>query len=91
MSINTTGEQFLFIYPGVYTEQVYIAPRQANLTVQGWTLNADSFEANTVNITYNLALANTTSDDLTATVRAWAVNLKMVCRPLYASDNAQMI
>jgi pectin methylesterase-like acyl-CoA thioesterase len=30
-----------------------------------------------VNITYNLALINTTSVDLTATVRAWTTNLKV--------------
>lgn len=30
-----------------------------------------------MNITYDLALINTTSDDLTATVRAWSANLKV--------------
>lgn len=79
LSTTETGEQYLFIYPGVYEEQVYIAPRAANLTIQGYTSDAAGYAANTVNITWDLALANTTSDDLTATVRAWAKNLKMVC------------
>ena len=77
LSTTATGTQDLFIYPGVYYEQVYIPPRAANLTVYGWTEDTSSYQGNTVNITYNLALINTTSDDLTATVRAWTTNFKM--------------
>lgn len=43
----------------------------------GYTADATSYHSNTVNITYNLALVDTTTDDLTATVRAWATNFKM--------------
>lgn len=78
LSVSATGEQSLFIYPGVYTEQVYLAPRVANLSVYGYTHDISTYKQNTVNITYNLALINTTSDDLTATVRNWATNSKMV-------------
>ncbi|KAK5127801.1 hypothetical protein LTR85_004917 [Meristemomyces frigidus] len=77
LSATANGTQSLFIYPGVYIEQVYIPPRAANLTVYGWTHDTSSYHGNTVNITYNLALINTTSDDLTATVRAWTTNFKM--------------
>ena len=77
LSTDSTGLQSLFIYPGVYVEQVYIPPRAANLTVYGWTTDTSSYAGNTVNITYNLALINTTNDDMTATVRAWASNFKM--------------
>lgn len=70
LSNTSTGLQSLFIYPGVYVEQVYIPARAANLTVYGWTRDTSSYQGNTVNVTYNLALINTTSDDLTATVRA---------------------
>lgn len=77
LSTTASGTQSLFIYPGVYTEQVYIPARTANLTVYGWTNHTSSYHGNTVNITYNLALINTTSDDLTATVRAWTTNFKM--------------
>ncbi|KAJ9629768.1 hypothetical protein H2203_002149 [Taxawa tesnikishii (nom. ined.)] len=67
MVLSLSVKQSLFIYPGVYVEQVYIPARAANLTIYGYTLDTSSYEGNTVNITYNLALANTTSDDLTAT------------------------
>ncbi|MCJ1329519.1 hypothetical protein MMC10_006199 [Thelotrema lepadinum] len=77
LSTTAPGLQSLFIFPGVYTEQVYIPPRSANLTILGYTSDTTSYAANTVNITYNLALINTTSDDLTATVRAWSTNFKM--------------
>ena len=50
LSTNATGLQSLFIYPGVYTEQVYIPPRAANLSVYGYTTDTSSYEGNTVNI-----------------------------------------
>ena len=77
LSIDSTSSQSLFIYPGVYVEQVYIPPRAANLTVYGWTRDISSYQSNTVNITYNLALINTTNDDLAATIRVWSSNFKM--------------
>ncbi|KAK5138425.1 hypothetical protein LTR08_000011 [Meristemomyces frigidus] len=77
LSTTQNGTQTLFIYPGVYIEQVYIPPRAANLTLYGWTRATQSYHGNTVNITHSLSLANTTSDDLTATVRAWTTNFKM--------------
>ncbi|KAJ9625584.1 hypothetical protein H2203_004343 [Taxawa tesnikishii (nom. ined.)] len=55
----------------------YIAPRAANLTIQGYTQDAHSYHANTVNVTFNLSQNNVSSNDLTATVRAWAENLKI--------------
>lgn len=76
LSTTATGTQTLFIYPGVYNEQVYIAARKANLIVQGYTTDTTTYKSNQVNITYNLALADTTTDDLTATVRNWATNTK---------------
>jgi len=77
LSITDPKTQSLFIYPGTYVEQVCIPPRAANLTIYGWTLDTSSYHGNEVNITYNLALINTTNDDLTATVRAWTKNFKM--------------
>lgn len=77
LSTTEDGTQYLFIYPGLYTEQVYIPPRSANLTVQGWTEDALSYHGNAVNITYDLALINVTHDDETATVRVWSENFKM--------------
>lgn len=56
----------------------YIPARDANLTIYGFTFDSSSYQGNTVNITYDLALINTTSDDLTATVRVWSTNIKIV-------------
>ncbi|KAJ5493506.1 hypothetical protein N7539_002252 [Penicillium diatomitis] len=77
LSKTTTDPQTLFIFPGTYTEQVYIPRLSSNLTVQGYTCNAKSYQHNTATITYNLALINTTSDDLTATLRQWNPNTKI--------------
>lgn len=76
LSATTTTPQNLFIYPGSYYEQVYIPPLKSNLTVQGYTTDCSSYTNNTATITYNLALLNTTSDDLTATIRSWNPNTK---------------
>src|SRR3954465_9801460 len=36
LSTTTTTPQYLFIYPGVYTEQVYVPALKSNLTIQGY-------------------------------------------------------
>jgi len=76
LSPTTTTPQTLFIYPGTYVEQVYIPALKSNLTVQGYTEDARTYDGNTATITFNLALLNVTSDDLTATVRQWNPNTK---------------
>ncbi|KUJ06425.1 uncharacterized protein LY89DRAFT_769533 [Mollisia scopiformis] len=76
LSLTATTPQNLFIYPGTYREQVYIPALKSNLTVQGYTIDGSSYTENTATITYDLALLNTTSDDLTATIRQWNPNTK---------------
>lgn len=76
LSATTTENQFLFIYPGTYVEQVYLPLLASNLTIQGFTIDASSYWLNEVTLTYNLALINTTSDDKTATLRAHNTNTK---------------
>jgi len=76
LSKMTTNPQVLFIHPGTYVEQVYIPPLKSHLTVQGWTPDSRSYEANTATITFNLALLNVSNDDETATVRQWNPNTK---------------
>ncbi|KAE8448575.1 hypothetical protein EG329_009000 [Mollisiaceae sp. DMI_Dod_QoI] len=76
LSLTSTTPQVLFIYPGTYAEQVYVPALKSNLTVQGYTLDGRTYAGNTATITYDLALINTTSDDLTATVRQWNPNTK---------------
>jgi hypothetical protein len=66
----------MFIFPGTYVGQVYFPSLKSNLTVQGYTTDATSYVMNAATITYNLALLNTTSNDLTATVRQWNANTK---------------
>ncbi|KUL85738.1 hypothetical protein ZTR_08527 [Talaromyces verruculosus] len=77
LNSTTTQPQDLFIFPGMYKEQVYIPKLKSNLTVQGYTRNSKDYEKNTVTITYDLALINTTSDDLTATLRLWNPNTRV--------------
>ncbi|CAD6444090.1 3b27caf0-7f82-4213-aab3-fd6210d8b3e8 [Sclerotinia trifoliorum] len=77
LSTTTTANQYLFIHPGVYTEQVYVPALQSNLTIQGYTEDATTYAGNQVTLTYNLALINTTNDDLTATLRQWNKNTKV--------------
>ncbi|KAH8667985.1 pectin lyase fold/virulence factor [Tricladium varicosporioides] len=74
---KTTKAQNIFIYPGIYREQVFIPPILGNLTIQGYTADARSYDNNTVTITQSLALINTTADDLTATLRNWNSNTKV--------------
>ncbi|TGO21844.1 hypothetical protein BPAE_0197g00100 [Botrytis paeoniae] len=77
LSTTTTTPQYLFIYPGTYTEQVYVPALKSNLTIQGYTTDASTYDGNQVTLTYNLALKDTTSDDLTATLRQWNKNTKV--------------
>ncbi|KAH6680180.1 pectin lyase fold/virulence factor [Halenospora varia] len=74
---RTTRAQNIFIYPGIYREQVFIPPMPGNLTIQGYTADARSYNNNTATITQSLALINTTADDLTATLRNWNSNTKI--------------
>jgi pectin methylesterase-like acyl-CoA thioesterase len=76
LSLTATTSQTLFINPGTYVEQVFIPALHSNLIIQGYTPDTRSYSLNTVTITYDLALENTTSDDLTATVRQWNPNTK---------------
>ncbi|ESZ93063.1 pectin methyl esterase [Sclerotinia borealis F-4128] len=77
LSTTTTTPQYLFIHPGTYTEQVYVPALKSNLTIQGYTTDARTYANNQAIVTYNLALQDTTSDDLTATLRQWNKNTKV--------------
>ncbi|KAE8976267.1 hypothetical protein PR003_g23219 [Phytophthora rubi] len=54
---NTTAtvEHTLFVYPGVYEEQVTIPKRKGRLVVQGFTCNTMSYADNQVTITHAMA------------------------------------
>jgi len=77
LSTSSTSPQSIFIEAGVYDEQVYIPSRKASLSIYGYTKDTSSYEGNQVNITYGLGLNSVSTDDETATVRAWSSNFKM--------------
>ncbi|KAF2849033.1 carbohydrate esterase family 8 protein [Plenodomus tracheiphilus IPT5] len=76
---NETSAQKIFIFGGVYEEQVYFPPRRGPLTVQGETGDARGYKDNLVTITGNLSrqVPGLTSNDQTATVRLWHPNVKI--------------
>ncbi|RPB24995.1 putative pectin methylesterase [Terfezia boudieri ATCC MYA-4762] len=77
LSVTSTAAQVIFIYPGTYNEQVYIAPRAAQLTIYGYTTDTSSYTSNSVTISYGRSQDNTPKNDETGTVRAWAKGLKI--------------
>ncbi|KAF8455198.1 pectin lyase fold/virulence factor, partial [Terfezia claveryi] len=77
LSQTSTTAQVIFIYPGTYNEQVYIAPRAAQLTIYGYTTDTSFYTSNSVTITYGNSQDNTPKNDATGTVRAWAKGLKI--------------
>jgi pectinesterase len=77
LSTSSTTAQSIFIEAGTYTEQVYIAPRKAALTIYGYSTNTDDYNQNVVTITQKLSMNSVATDDLTATLRAWSANFKL--------------
>lgn len=63
--------------PGTYHEQVWIQQLAGNLTIQGYTCDARSYQDNEATITHSLNLGNTTHDDETAALRLWTPNVKV--------------
>ncbi|EEY56130.1 pectinesterase, putative [Phytophthora infestans T30-4] len=52
---NTTVEHTIFVFPGVYQEQVLIPKLAGPLVVQGYTCDTTSYSNNTVTITHTMA------------------------------------
>jgi pectinesterase len=77
LSTTASGTQCIFIYQGTYSEQVYIPARTAQLTIYGYTTDTSSYSGNTVTISQGLSQDDVSSNDLTATLRAWNVGLKV--------------
>lgn len=77
LSTTSTSAQCIFIYPGTYTEQVYVSARSAKLTIFGSTSDPSSYVQNRVTITAGVSQDNTPNNDLTGTLRAWAVGLRV--------------
>ncbi|KAJ7108068.1 pectinesterase [Mycena crocata] len=60
--------QVIFVYPGTYAEQVHVT-RVGNLTMMGYTLDGQSYTANTVRLVFNLSQGQVGGGDLSATLR----------------------
>ncbi|KAG2787336.1 hypothetical protein Pcac1_g3236 [Phytophthora cactorum] len=80
---NTTAEQTIFLFPGVYHEQVFITPLMGPLVLQGYTCNTESYADNQVTIAQAKAQRdiplNVTGDRnwATSTLGLAASNIKM--------------
>ncbi|KAL7269947.1 hypothetical protein RUND412_007358 [Rhizina undulata] len=77
LSTTSTTAQCIFVYPGTYSEQVYISSRAAILTIYGSTTDTTSYTSNTVTITQGKSQDDSDNNDATATIRAWAAGLKI--------------
>lgn len=79
LSTNTTAPQTIFVYPGTYTEQVYIPSLASPLTIQGYTKDTQSYLSNTATLTFNLSrqVPGLANNDATATLRLWTSNVKI--------------
>ncbi|KAK6357295.1 hypothetical protein TWF718_001612 [Orbilia javanica] len=71
--------QTIFIFPGTYTEQVYIGKLLGPITIRGYTCDTRSYTKNKVTISYNLSrlTPGLTNNDQTSTVRLWTSNVKL--------------
>ncbi|KAK4107133.1 carbohydrate esterase family 8 protein [Canariomyces notabilis] len=77
LSTTSTAAQCVFIYPGVYTEQVLVPARQAQLSVYGSTADTSSYAANRVTITGSKSQADGLTNDETATLRVKAAGFRL--------------
>ena len=77
LSTTTSSPQSIFVYPGEYYEHVYVPQLKSPLSIQGYTSDCSSYHNNEATITFNWGLINTTTDDLTATLRVWNPNTKI--------------
>ncbi|KAK0653671.1 Pectinesterase [Lasiodiplodia hormozganensis] len=74
---NSTSPQDIFVWSGVYEEQVYVSKHAGPINIYGYSENDSSYEANTVTITSGLSQAFNLSNDLTATLRAHSPNFNV--------------
>ncbi|KAL0567935.1 hypothetical protein V5O48_006587 [Marasmius crinis-equi] len=73
---NDSSSRSIFIYPGTYTEQVYIT-RSGPLTIYGYTSDTSTYTQNQATITFNAGLDTAGSNDATGTLRIHKDNFKM--------------
>ncbi|EPS44632.1 hypothetical protein H072_1401 [Dactylellina haptotyla CBS 200.50] len=76
---NTTGyDQTIFMFPGNYTEQVYIGKYLGPLTIRGFTCDSRSYTDNKVTISNNISrlTPGLINNDQTSTIRLWTTDVK---------------
>ncbi|KAF5372633.1 hypothetical protein D9758_005123 [Tetrapyrgos nigripes] len=73
---NDGSARSIFIYPGTYTEKVYIT-RSGPLTIYGYTTDTSTYTQNQATITYNEGIDTAGSNDATGTLRIHTDNFKM--------------
>lgn len=66
ISNTTTDPTTIFVYNGTYTEQVYLPPKAAKVTIYGQTSDITSYHGNTVTLQYNSSQAVTPDNEWTA-------------------------
>ncbi|GMF42395.1 unnamed protein product [Phytophthora fragariaefolia] len=80
---NTTDEHTIFMFPGVYREQVLISKLNGPLVLQGFTCNTTTYTENQVTITHAKAQRDLPPEitsgrnDLTSTLRLKTNNVKV--------------
>ncbi|EGZ27030.1 hypothetical protein PHYSODRAFT_257622 [Phytophthora sojae] len=80
---GTTAQQTLFVFPGVYHEQVSVPKLNGPLVLQGYTCDTKSYAANQVTITHAMAQKNIPAsikknrNDLTTTLLLKSDNVKV--------------
>ncbi|KAH7311298.1 pectin lyase fold/virulence factor [Stachybotrys elegans] len=77
LNTTTTSEQHIFVFPGVYHEQVYLGRLAGPLGIQGYTCDYRSYAENQAVVSYNLSRTTPglTNNDQTATIRLWTANV----------------
>ncbi|KAF9265921.1 pectinesterase [Marasmius fiardii PR-910] len=73
---NDGSARSIFIYPGTYTEKVYIT-RSGALTIYGYTTDTSTYTQNQATISFNSGLDTSSSNDETGTLRIHTDNFKM--------------
>ncbi|KAG6081009.1 hypothetical protein E4U30_004611 [Claviceps sp. LM220 group G6] len=76
-STQTHKEQIIFIYPGIYHEQVTIDSIKSPLTIYGYSNNTHSYAANQVTIVAGHSQKDRPHNESTATLRAKTANFKL--------------
>ena len=77
LSTTSASSQCIFITPGVYTENVLVPARTAQLSVYGYTTDTSGYAANKVTITGNKSQALGIGNDETGTLRVKSPNFRL--------------